>query len=321
MKPKVYVCKNRDEDIRWISTSGGMFTLFAQHVLEKRGVVYGVIFDENWRVRFARATSLKEIAAMRGSKYAQAYVGETFRDVQSDLKEGKPVLFTGTPCQVQGLRAFLRQDYEGLVCVDIVCLGIGSPGVWENYLEQYFGQEEIKGIRFKDKREGWHKFTTVIKTDKREVVTRGQRNPYLGSYLVSCNIRPCCYNCRFKGVQGHAGDLTISDSWGIDWIPPEFDDDKGLSNVFINTPKGATMFAAIQDRTENIAIDFEKAVQGNPYYAKSVEESPKRSLFWDVFYKKGLPKAFHDVAPRRRVKSWFRKIARPFQLLLRGKRL
>ena len=318
MQPAVYACKNRDEAVRWQSTSGGVFTLLAELVLAKRGAVYGVVFDDAWHVAYIRATEPMELAAMRGSKYPQACAGDAFKTVRCDLEEGREVLFIGTPCQVQGLRAFLGQDYPGLYCVDFVCLGVGSPGVWNAYLEQCFSKEPIREIRFKDKRAGWHRFTTVIKTDKREIAIRGPENPYLGSYLAGCNIRPSCYSCRFKGVRGHAGDLTISDSWGIDWIAPEFDDDKGLSNVFVNTPKGAEMFEAIRARTENIAIDFEKAAQGNPYYAKSVEQSPRRDRFWHVFHKKGLLRAFHAVVPHSQVRRLFRKIARPFQFLRRG---
>lgn len=299
MPPRVYACKNRDEQIRRESTSGGVFTLLAQRTLAERGAVYGAVFGDDWTVEYARAEVTEELAAMRGSKYPQADVGDALKDVRRDLEAGRPVLFVGTPCQVRGLRLFLGREYERLVCVDFVCFGIGSPGVWRDYLAQRFPGQKVESVWFKDKRAGWHKFTTVIRTDRGETAAPGPKDPYLGSYLAGCNIRPCCYSCRFKGTQGHTSDLTISDSWGIDRIKPAFDDDKGISNVFVNTPKGARAFGAVRGGADCIEISFDKAVQGNPYYERSKTASPRRDRFWSVYRSKGVLKAFRAAVPRR----------------------
>lgn len=310
MQPRVYACKNRDETIRRQSTSGGVFTLLAQQVLAETGTVYGAVFDECWRVAYARAEKPAEMAAMRGSKYPQADIGEALKSVRRDLEEGHKVLFVGTPCQVQGLQAFLGKEYPGLCCVDFVCFGVGSPGVWSSYLEQCFPGQKVESVRFKDKRAGWHRFTTVIRTDRGESMSPGPENPYLGSYLAGCNIRPSCYRCRFKGVQGHAGDLTISDSWGIERIAPAFDDDRGISNVFVNTPRGALAFETIRGGADCVEVDFESAMQGNPYYAESKPAPPWRGIFWSVYWSKGVMKAFRAAAPHRPTEWLKRRLGR-----------
>ena len=301
MLPSVYACKNRDADIRQQSTSGGVFTLLAQSVFLKQGTVYGAVFDEKWRVTYSKAIGTEGLEAMRGSKYPQAYVGEVLKDVQRDLKQGLSVLFVGTPCQIQGLKLFLGQEYKNLLCVDFICFGVGSPGLWGDYLNQTFSDITVHEIRFKDKRAGWHRFTTVIKTDRKEFAVPGSNHPFLGAYLAGCNIRPSCFDCRFKGTSGRSSDLTISDSWGIDRIAPEFDDDKGISNVFINTAKGALAFEEIRGEMDFIQIDFEQAIQGNPYYFKNKEAAQNRDLFWKTYRKRGVVEAFQTAVPQRRL--------------------
>ena len=316
METTVYACKNKDSFVRAESTSGGVFTLLAEYVLGRNGAVFGVIFDDNWSVRFFKAVNRSELSAIRGSKYPQAYMGDTLRLVKQELMQGREVLFVGTPCQVAGLKSFLGKEYGNLLCVDFICLGVGSPKLWDSYLKENFYQEHIREIKFKDKRAGWHRFTTVIKTDGREVAVPGPKNPYMQSYLSGNNVRPSCYSCGFKGKEGRNSDLTISDSWGIEKSAPEFDDDKGVSNVFINTTKGADVFGKIQEGLNYIQIAFPDAIKSNPYYFSSVANPPRRSSFWNAYQKSGFTNAMKKTSRHHYVK---RKLAALKKILIKNK--
>lgn len=311
MVPKVFACKNKDLNIRIDSTSGGVFTLFAEMVLKKNGVVYGVVFDQNFNVKFARAETLDEIKGMRGSKYPQADLGNVFCSVKTDLECGKNVLFVGTPCQVQGLKAYLGTCPAGLVSLDFICLGVGSPGVWKRYLFENYKVERIEDIRFKDKRDGWHRFSTVIKTKDTEIVTPGSLNAYMSSYLSGCNVRPSCYSCRFKNIKGRVSDITISDCWGIEHIASDFDDDKGISNVFINTDRGADLFDSVRSELDYMEIPFDDAIRYNLYYTELIKVDGLREKFWKIYREKGFTDASRAIMPRlklwQKVKKFIRR--------------
>ena len=304
----MFACKNKDENIRSKSTSGGVFTAIAEFVLSKGGVIYGVIFNNEWNVTYIRAIHPSQLSHMRGSKYPQAHIGDTYILIREDLKCGKDVLFIGTPCQIRGLKAFLQIDYDKLLCVDFVCFGVASPGVWRSYLEENFKNEKINKINFKEKRNGWHRFLTVVETDSREVATLGIQNPYLGSYLTYYNVRPSCYNCKFKGIQGRNSDITISDSWGIDQVAPDFDDDKGISNIFVNTEKGFEIFEKIRDKLEFMEINLEQAICKNRHYRYSVILPLDRDKFWNIYRKKGLKRAVRFAFRKVKITNCLAKV-------------
>ena len=173
---KVYAAKNRNEEIRMQSSSGGIFTLLAEQIIQEGGVVFGARFDENWDVIHDYTETIDGLASFRGSKYVQSRVGETYKQAESFLKQGRKVMFAGTPCQISGLKLFLCKDYENLLTVDFICHGVPSPGVWRKYLEELIARqgggknsvlshpnELITHIEFRNKRLGWKKYSFALR--------------------------------------------------------------------------------------------------------------------------------------------------------------
>lgn len=274
-----YACINKDKSVRDSSTSGGVYTVFADYILKKEGIVYGVSFDRDFNVVFEDSDHV-DYRAFRGSKYPQAKLGDTFKEVKRNLDMGRYVLFTGCPCQVAGLKSFLNKEYDKLVTVDFICMGIGSPYLWQKYLNETCGTEEIRAVRFKDKSKGWHNFSTVIETNRKKYKDIGVENLYMKSYLKRVNIRPSCYECRFKGATGRRSDITISDCWGIDKIMPQIDDNKGISGVYVNTENGAKLFEAVADRLSIYKLSRKDTIACNGYYQRPVELPIEREDFW-----------------------------------------
>ena len=162
MKPKkVYACYNKDKDVRLSSSSGAVFSSLAEHVLNKNGIVYGVAMSEDcYSAEFIAVMDLNSLTKLRGSKYLQAKVGDTFKKVKADLQADRLVLFTGTGCQVNGLKKFLGKDYSNLICMDVICHGAPSPALWREYA-QYLEKKyngKLKIINFRCKDESWNNY-------------------------------------------------------------------------------------------------------------------------------------------------------------------
>jgi NAD-dependent dihydropyrimidine dehydrogenase PreA subunit len=302
-EPKaVYAVKNPNDDIRQESSSGGVFTLLAEKVINDGGVVFGVRFDEKWEVEFAYSETIDGLSAFRGSKYIQARVGNAFIDAEQFLKAGRKVLFSGTPCQVKGLLQYLRKDYENLLTVDFVCHGVPSPKVWRLYLKEEVERiarqgddgkntvlsskvmPNIKGINFRDKSSGWKKYSFALQLT--EALAEGEQNsvlhtnkfyenPFMQAFLSDLILRPSCYMCPAKS--GKSGsDITIGDFWGIEHIKPEIDDDKGLSLVMVHNEDKIYSIESI----ERTGIAYSDAVKYNPAAVKSVGCPTYRDLFF-----------------------------------------
>ena len=198
------------------------------------------------------------------------------------LNQGKPVLFSGTPCQLGGLRAYLHRDYENLYCVDIICHGVPSPLVWRKYIahqESNAGSKIIKA-NFRQKNDGWRRYSVSFSFDNDTEYAQHHGNDlYMKAFLRDLCLRPSCYHCNFKTLHRDS-DLTLADFWGVHRLLPELHDDKGTSLVFINTPKGKMLFDAIKDRIVYQEVDINQAVAYNPSAIKSVAINPQRESFF-----------------------------------------
>lgn len=298
---KVYAAINENERIIKESSSGGIFTYVAEQIIKNGGVVFGARFDEKWKVKLDYTESKEGLAAFRGSKYVQASVGDTYKQAESFLKEGRIVLFTGTPCQIAGLKGFLRKEYANLVTLDFLCHGVPSPKVWSKYLNELFtslGKKKklytsnsdendlIAGIKFRDKSLGWRKFSFVLhvksnKNTKENSVSFSQyhrKNTYMKGFLEDLYLRPSCYSCRFKRFQS-GSDITVADYWGISRVNPNFEDKNGVSIVFINS---ANIINNIDfSKLKTIVTTFE-ATLSNKGLNENVVMHRKR----DYFFKK-----------------------------------
>lgn len=242
---KAYACRNSDETVRSVSTSGGVYTPIAINIIKKLGVVYGVKFDENWSVVFDRAEDIEGAMKFRLSKYPQALVGDIYRSVEEDLKSDKKVLFTGTPCQVAALKFNLSLDYDNLYTMDFICLGIASPGIWEWYLDNVHERKSITAINFKSKICGWKDWHILIEENGKKTWESNKENHFMHDFCIGINTRPSCFSCPFKGID-HVSDFTVSDCWGLG-EKLRINDNKGLSALLIHSKKGFDLFQEVRN--------------------------------------------------------------------------
>lgn len=280
---KVYAAKNPDIEIRMKSSSGGIFTLLAEQVLEEGGVVFGARFDKHWEVIHDYIESKEKLFIFRGSKYVQSRMGDNYSKVEIFLKMGRTVLFSGTPCQIAGLKLFLNHEYDKLLTVDFVCHGVPSPKVWKRYLVEKVQNNQIYDIDFRSKKDGWKKFSFSIsfsadgKQKTFSSVSVFYENIYMKAFLADLILRPSCYTCPFKSGRS-SSDMTIGDFWGIESVLPEIDDDKGCSLVLLNNEKSLVYYSKLNVCT--VASSYEDAVRGNPNMVHSANWHPKRKSFF-----------------------------------------
>ena len=283
----VLAVKNRNGGDRMASSSGGVFIALAENVVAGGGTVFGAVFDDGWQVAHTCADTVGGLRPMMGSKYVQSRVGGAYARAEKLLKEGRKVMFTGTPCQTAGLRSFLRKEYDNLLAVDIMCHGVPSPGVWRRYLEENFtnnGGTRITAINFRDKRkEGCARYNVVIRgTDgdsERELSASVYvANLFMRGFMADAYLRPSCHRCPFKhGASG--GDLIIADYWGAARAVPDFADDKGVSLVVVNTEKGRKAVAAIDADMRRTTLEGEERYNGG--INRAAPEGKARRRFFD----------------------------------------
>lgn len=307
---EVLAVKNCNLEERLSSSSGGVFIALARQVLLSGGVVFGAVYDKHWEVKIAYSESLEGVRYMMGSKYLQARIETSFCDAERFLKAGRKVLFSGAPCQIAGLHKFLRKDYPNLLTVDFLCHGVPSPGVWRNYLKESLNKSlsarraaagkntvlpslnvipTIVGIEFRDKRlHGWKKFSFVVrsksasKADQNSVLLSDihRVNPFMRGFLSDIYLRPSCYDCQCKNGVSHS-DLTIADFWGIDLLIPDFDDDKGVGLVLINTIQGRCLFDELDMEKRTSALADVQPLNGG--FKEHTVPHPRREEFFQRF--------------------------------------
>lgn len=300
----VYAAVNPDEEIRRQSSSGGIFTLLAETVIADNGVVFGARFDKHWNVVHDYTETLEGLAAFRGSKYVQSRIGNAYSQTEQFLKAGRKVMFTGTPCQVNGLKQFLRKEYANLLAVDFVCHGVPGPKVWRKYLDEEVARlcdknsvsshhissfpdrdTLVKSISFRNKALGWKKYSFVLTLSKASAAGEQNTvsysslfydNAYMQAFLANLSLRPSCYNCPAKEEKS-GSDITIGDYWGVENVKPNIDDDKGCSLVILNTKKGNNKFQTLNTKKQKTF--YQEAQKANPSIKLSVQEPPYRKLF------------------------------------------
>ncbi|GMB01661.1 Coenzyme F420 hydrogenase/dehydrogenase, beta subunit C-terminal domain [Pelosinus sp. IPA-1] len=279
-QPTAYACQIEDDQIRQQSSSGGVFTIVAASVLANHGVVFGAGFDREFNVLHSSVDSIDDLSNFRGSKYVQSCIGNTYEQAKNFLNQGRQVLFSGTPCQIAGFKSYLGKEYEGVVCVDIICHGVPSPLVWEQYRNNLKNNNELMSISFRDKAFGWKRFSLKItyKNDE-EYIKDLKSDAFMQGFLKNVYLRPSCYNCSFKTL-ARQSDITLADFWGIENILPSFDDDKGTSLILVNSNKGKEIFLAAAKQMKYEKIDIDHAIRYNSAAIKSVDYNPKRDKFF-----------------------------------------
>jgi coenzyme F420-reducing hydrogenase beta subunit len=280
-KPKAFAVINRDERVRMDSSSGGVFTLLAESVIDRNGAVFGARFNERWDVEHEYTESKEGLAPFRGSKYAQSRLGGAYKDVKRFLEEGKWVLFSGTPCQVGGLKEFLGGEYENLICVDIICHGAPAPEVWRKYVSfrESSAGSGVEKIQLRRKCGGWTRYSVSFTFEGGgEYREFFDRDPFMLAFLADLCLLPSCYRCGFKGVN-RVSDITIADFWGVQNVAPKMFDDRGTSLVLIHSSKGQAAFDRIKVGADTAEVDCEEALRYNPSAVRSCAEHRNRGGF------------------------------------------
>ena len=281
--PLAYAANNRDNEIRQDSSSGGLFNLLAERILNSGGVVFGARFDNNFDVVHGYAENAEGLCGLRGSKYVQSKTGNAYQQAKMFLEQGRQVYFSGTPCQIAGLKAYLSKDYDNLFCQDIVCHGTPSPMVWRKYINEHKNNRgcSIKQIKFRNKQSGWSSFSLSISFKDGTKYIRGlHKDCYMQAFLSNLTLRPSCYDCKFKSINRQS-DITLADFWGINYIIPEMFDDKGTSLALIHSEKGKALFDSISDDLVYKETDVNKALQYNSAAICSAKMNPKRQFFFN----------------------------------------
>ena len=281
----VYAAKAKDDGLRRISSSGGVFSLLARQVLDKGGVVYGAAFESpTHKVVHKRVIDEAGLDALRGSKYVQSEIGAAYIRVREDLENGIRVLFSGCPCQIAGLRRFLGKTYDKLLLVDVICHAVPSPLAWQKYLSCQELKEHAKIVRTFSRRNcAWRKFALsleFINSGDSAYLVNPASNTYLQAFMSDLFNRRSCYNCNCRGFTSGA-DITIGDFWGIEHVVPCLDDDLGVSVAVISTIKGATFFSALS----NILVSFPVSIKSVSRYNRTIfgnhRMHRKRQQFFD----------------------------------------
>ncbi len=279
-----YASIHQEETIRQNSSSGGIFTALAEATIRNGGVVFGARFDNGFQVIHDYTEILEGLTAFRGSKYVQSELGECFRQTEAFLKEGREVLFSGVPCQIAGLRAFLRKEYPHLITVDILCHGVASPAVWADFLKPYRGirlPDTLKQITFRDKRNGWKQYGLCLHYTKGELFFKQKDNLYMKGNFANLYLRPSCHACPDRCFRA-GSDVTLGDCWGIEkQSDASFcTDNKGVSLVLVHTTKGAERIQQIKPYTSYAPIDYHELEPYNPAIRSCAERTHKRERFF-----------------------------------------
>lgn len=324
-RPKVYAAYLRDIGQRTMSTSGGVFYAIARSVIADGGIVFGSVLDGNMQVAHKSASTLDELSSMRGSKYVQSDLRDSFSAVKAFLEEGRQVYFTGTPCQVAGLSAFLGKSYANLLTSDLVCHGVPSQRLFDTHIawleKKYKGK--VVDYMFRDYKQGGVCETvkiTVSQTPGRIITHRlpsYELSPYLYSFMHSLTYRPACYNCPFAGIP-RQGDITLGDYWGSERFHPKMDSRHGISLVLVNTPAGNIVWEKIRPELQYEVSDAENAAAHNGNLVHPSIEPPERKGIYDRIVREGYD---HVAKTIFRSPKYCTTVLKVFISMILGKRV
>lgn len=314
---KVYAVKHESHDVRMNSSSGGAFTALSDSILESGGVVYGACLTDDLNVQHKRADTASARDLLRGSKYVQSNMRQIVLAVRDDLEKGLKVLYSGTPCQVDGLRAYLcrsKVNQNNLVTVDFVCHGVPNQNMFNefiNYVEKK-RKRKIDNYCFRPKNRGWGHTELAVYSDGTKEQGTALLDVYRTLFHSKYMLRPCCHHCRYASL-ARVSDVTIADFWGIEDFHPEFADSFGVSALLLNSSKGETLFmdAAVNLADKLCTLDEFAKKQRNVRAPSPLP--PLRAQFWHDYYTKGfkyIAKRYGGYSFMKRLKRIARKIVR-----------
>ncbi len=308
-KRKAYLFQNSNEEIRKDSTSGGIFTAIGEFVIKNNGIVYGATFDDNFVVNHIGVDSVDKLSKFRKSKYVQSNQNNCFKEIKQYLDDGKLVCYSGTPCQVGGLRAYLRKNYENLILVDIMCHSVPSPLVFEKYkryILKKMNANKILNINFRDKSKYGYKYSMMTVETDNGIYSQGiDTDPYLRAFFSDVSVRPSCYNCHFKTMK-RVSDLTIWDCFNINEIDKSFDDDKGTTRVLVQSEKGEKLLENL-DNVRLKELDINIAIKKVKEMTNSVNYNSKRKKFFENINEDNVFEKYYPTNFKTKINSFVRK--------------
>ena len=290
----IYYGWNKNESIRMASSSGGCFSAIAEYFINNNGVVFGAVYDSELGKVIHVGYDDQKYYKQRKSKYVESDLQDTFSEAGKLLDSKRNVLFSGTPCQIHGLRRFLGKDYANLVTCDFICHGVPPMKPLNEHLKFLEGKykSRISEIDFRPKTFGWSLQTLKISfQNNKKYVVPLQFEPYLSGFInENLFLKKACYTCKFRN--NHASDIILADFWGIEKYKPEINDEKGISLVFTNSAKGQSILDEINDRLILFPLEERFATYCFTEHDPSKYNVQKRSVFFDEYHKSGYKSAF-----------------------------
>lgn len=280
-----YASKRKNDKKRASSQSGGAFSALAEKVLLDNGVVFGVSLNSELEAEYSRIDNIRRLQELKGSKYVQASVSDTYRMAEKDLTNGMQVLFSGTPCHIQGLVNYLKKkrvDTSKLITVDLVCHGVPSPKVYADYkaMLEHRHKAKVREFNFRNKKFGWHGHVAVTTVGRKKYVN----NDYVKFFYSHLGLRDSCYKCPYTNLN-RPGDITVGDCWGIEKFSPKFDDNMGCSLVIINNEKGDSAWESVCNEFDIMKVKKDQILQPNLQHPTKKPEGVE--LFWQDYEKYG----------------------------------
>ena len=272
---KAYAALSKNDETRLESSSGGIFSELAKLILQSNGIVYGAKYDDDFKVIHTGIEDIESLKELRGAKYSQSDLSTIFQTIKKQLNNGRQVLFSGTPCQIGGLKAFLKKDYDNLYCIDFVCHGVPSPLVWKKYIE-YRSQVDADNqvpeyINLRNKESGWSHYSYQVEfaySKSNHYLCQNDKDLYMSLFVNNYILRRSCSNCYYKGYSRES-DITLGDFWGIWDILPSMDDNKGTSVVFTHSNKGEKLLNSAAIHLQSNPVTLDQATMMNPSLLKS----------------------------------------------------
>ena len=275
-----YLVRHKNEQVLRESTSGGVFTALAQVVIENGGVVFGAALNEQLDVQHIFVQTEEDLYKFRNSKYVQSTIGDCFQQAKEFLDSGRQVLFSGTPCQIEGVKRFLRKDYENLFTVDVVCRACPSPLIWRKYRAFRSQDGHLTGAKFRDKADYGYDYSQISLTDGEKRQHYGvESDPYLRAFFTNLSDRPSCYACAFK-KRYRVSDITIWDCFDVYRFDKKLADNKGVTRVLVHSSKGDALLHKAEKNCQIKKIDAESAVAGVREMVRSVPTNANREQFF-----------------------------------------
>ena len=281
---KVFAAQNRNLCKCKNSSSGGVFISIAEKIIREGGVVFGAKFNSIWEVEHGYVETTDALTHLMRSKYVQSRIGNTYTEAEHFLKLNRKVLFVGTPCQIAGLKLYLRKEYTNLYTVDIICHGVPSPGVWRDYLNESINQQDLVDINFRDK-EGysWNKYGVSFIYEKDKKSSLAKENLFFKGFIQNILLRPSCYDCPAKSSKSNS-DITLGDFWGVENVINTVFIRDGVSMIIVNTKHGLDLIDSEDLVLEETSV--EESLKQNASYSKSTSKPTNRESFFDTFSSK-----------------------------------